>query len=208
MPRGKVSANSSNPSGESVENSAGFLFVGQHPALDFVNTEIVADGKRQDLLQSFADLTNWLEAAGMAGKQDVQTMLENIPLGKRDGALYEARELRSVLRGLAGSLAGQKPPKTDDIHALNAVLAAQNVHEFLVLQGGKYALKRLPDWSSINGMLSPIAREGAYLLTECDPSMLKRCEGSGCILFFYDTTRNHSRLLRLSARRPRTMPCS
>ncbi len=38
-----------------------------------------------------------------------------------------------------------------------------------------------------------IARSAAELLATGDLSLVKTCEGGGCILLFYDTTKSHTR---------------
>jgi predicted RNA-binding Zn ribbon-like protein len=38
-----------------------------------------------------------------------------------------------------------------------------------------------------------VAESAAQFLSSGDPSLLRRCDSPGCILFFYDTTKNHAR---------------
>ena len=42
-----------------------FLFVGDHPAIDFVNTRPVVGGRPIELLAEDADVVRWLAAAGL-----------------------------------------------------------------------------------------------------------------------------------------------
>ena len=42
-------------------------------------------------------------------------------------------------------------------------------------------------------LLLPIAESACDLLCYSDISLIKKCENDACALFFYDTTKNHSR---------------
>ena len=50
-----------------------------------------------------------------------------------------------------------------------------------------------PASESAMQLLAPVARSAAWLLEHGDPTLVRRCGGSGCVLLFYDTTKNHSR---------------
>lgn len=42
------------------------LVLADHPALDLLNTQMMVDGQRRDLLNSDADATEWLDRIGIA----------------------------------------------------------------------------------------------------------------------------------------------
>jgi predicted RNA-binding Zn ribbon-like protein len=42
-------------------------------------------------------------------------------------------------------------------------------------------------------LLVPIAESAAGLLTADDLTLVRKCQNPQCILYFYDTTRNHAR---------------
>jgi predicted RNA-binding Zn ribbon-like protein len=46
-------------------------------------------------------------------------------------------------------------------------------------------------WSKAGG--GSIRLATLDLLCYADPSLVKKCENAACVLFFYDTTKNHSR---------------
>src|SRR6266487_5413175 len=52
-----------------------FVFIGNHRVLDFVNTEVAADGALRDLLGGFGDLVQWLEAAGALDRASARMAL-------------------------------------------------------------------------------------------------------------------------------------
>ena len=43
-----------------------FVFVGEHPAVDFANTVVVSSGHLEDLLGSWSDLVGWLSQTGLS----------------------------------------------------------------------------------------------------------------------------------------------
>jgi predicted RNA-binding Zn ribbon-like protein len=42
-------------------------------------------------------------------------------------------------------------------------------------------------------LLGPIAESAARLLSDGDLSLVKKCQNPDCVLYFYDTTKNHGR---------------
>ena len=102
--------------------------------------------------------------------------------------LEEARALRSALRKQAASivdgdrtLAATAP--------INRVLKAAPGYPQLV----KGEIRHVTTLEDPIGVLSDVAYSAAEFLVSGDYARLKRCEGKNCVLFFYDTTKNHSR---------------
>ncbi|HEV7920077.1 MAG TPA: ABATE domain-containing protein, partial [Thermoanaerobaculia bacterium] len=71
-----------------------FVFIGGAPVVDFVNTEVIANGQRVDLLQTEEDLRAWFEAA------ELGPLIR--PAGRRpgEGLLAEVKQLRAQLRAM------------------------------------------------------------------------------------------------------------
>ncbi len=171
-----------------------FFFVGNLPCLDFVNTEIVARGERIDLLTSFADLVSWLQAANLLTAAEARTNEKRWgDASEGKAAFNEAVLLRNALRTMAERLAAGKPVDRTSIEHINRVLASRPTYQQLELKGNK-TVSRLHTLSeSARHLLVPIAESAAWLLEHGDMSLLRRCENSDCILFFYDTTKNKRR---------------
>src|SRR2546427_13203625 len=87
-----------------------FPMIGNHRCLDFVNTELIEQGRRVDLLQDFGDLVDWLEQAHVLGPaQSKQNLRRWGRTSKGAGALSEARAFRRLLRQKAeGTLNAQR----------------------------------------------------------------------------------------------------
>src|SRR5215471_12363368 len=76
----------------------GFLFVGNHLALDFLNTRPVQDGQAMELLPDFAALLRWFQAAGLLSPRDVAVLDQNW------GKSAAARRTVEAIRGFREKL--------------------------------------------------------------------------------------------------------
>ena len=171
-----------------------FLFVANDPSLDFINTEVLLDGVRTDLLQSFEDLAVWFEQANLASGAEMQG-LANIWADTSDAksTLQAARALRSVLRNAAARVAGSGRIPSD----LASALMKELQHPRLATEVGhsRGRLKTKPHWvlEKPRDLLVPVAHYAANFFATADYSAIRKCENPTCILFFYDTSKNHSR---------------
>jgi len=158
-----------------------FLFIAGTPAVDFVNTEIVSEGERVDLLQTEQDLWRWVRAAGLAPAGPPADQPARPP-----ARLRQAKELRRHLRALF--LRGK--PRKSEIDAINAALARGHGSFRLERKGGVYRTRFAAD---SDDPLFLVAAAAAELIATADLSLIKPCGGTQCILLFYDTTKSHTR---------------
>ncbi len=175
-------------------SSPEFPRVGNLPWLDFVNTQPVRDGKSVELLTGFDALVQWLQEGGLLGGEDAKAALArwNVTSEGRP-ALREARVLRAALRSGAERLAAGRDADDRMVRAINRVLAFRPAYTRLMRSGGGYVSRPEPLSASALHLLVPVAESAAWLLEHGEPELVGRCEGNGCVLLFYDTTRNHSR---------------
>ena len=109
-------------------------------------------------------------------------------LRRSPGIVEEARALRAALRKQAESIvAGDRTLSATTV--INRVLKAAPSYAQLA----KGELRHVTTFTDPIGGLSDVARSAAEFLAGGDYSRLKHCEGKGCVLFFLDTTKNHSR---------------
>lgn len=168
------------------EGDVGFLFVGNRLCLDFVNTRVIEHGRPVDYLQSGDDVWRWLKAADAAAPSTGTK-------SRRQQLLREARALRAAVEGLAARLAAGRPVPPSSVAAINRVLRARREHLQLVRAAGGFRTARQSEAADTLGSLAPVALSAARLLTEDDPSRVRRCGNPACILYFYDTTRSRTR---------------
>ena len=161
-----------------------FLFLGDSLALDFVNTEIVSEGKRVDLLD---DVVAWAREAGMIDARLARTL--RMPVHRLD----HARELRAAIRAGAEHLArGERVPDAT-IRVVNERLGAARETVELRREGDGFELRRTSHFERAEDLLAPIALSFAELLTSTPPALVRQCESQSCILFFRDVSKAHRR---------------
>ena len=166
-----------------------FPFVANATWLDFVNTEVVSHGEPRDLLHTVHDLVAWSREAN-GGEAAV---LRRLARGAGGATLRRALALRHSLRTLAVAATEGQRPSLDVVHRLNEILARTPLQEELVERDGRIVRLRRPASDDPVYLLSPVAISAAEFLVNGDPRMVKQCGAPDCILFFYDTTKNHRR---------------
>lgn len=171
-----------------------FLWLGNLPCLDLVNTEAMSDGVPVDRLASIADLLAWLGEAGILTESAARQAEERLKGKAEASAVFRrALALRSRLRRMAERLTEGKGPSEEQLAAINRVLAEQPTHPKLVRRPGGWVLTKVPERESAMQLLAPLAESAAWLIAEGNLSLLRRCENPRCVLYFYDTTRNGRR---------------
>lgn len=148
-----------------------FLFIAGDPALDFVNTEIVRDGEPVDLLDGTDALEQWLRDAKLGRAHVTAAMLK------------DAKRLRAALRAIVSG-------EGSSLRAINEELRRGTGTLALRAKDGAYELAFEPREEDPRFLL---ARAAATFLASADPSRIRRCGGTNCILFFYDATKSGTR---------------
>jgi predicted RNA-binding Zn ribbon-like protein len=171
-----------------------FLFVANDPSLDLVNTEVILAGVRTDLLEGFGDLTQWIEQANLAPAAEMERLARvSADTPEARAALQAARVLRSVLRNSVERVAriGRIPSNLAD--ALEKELKHPCLTTEVVESQGK--LRTKPRWilEKPQDLLVPVAHYAANFFATADYAAIRKCEDPKCILWFYDTSKNHSR---------------
>jgi predicted RNA-binding Zn ribbon-like protein len=154
-----------------------FLFIAGATPLDFVNTEVMLRGERTDLLRDNHDLGRWMAEAGFERP--------------RGASLAAIKELRGQLRRTFLHLAGGGTLRPSDLAPIARVLEGTRGTLKLELREGTPRVDYQPEGEP--APLFAIARSAAEFLASADLFLIKSCEGSGCILLFYDTTKSHTR---------------
>jgi len=150
-----------------------FVFIAGHPAIDFLNTELIRDGEPADLLATPDDLRRWLAEARLGRSA-----------GTDHATLRNAKELRAATRRLIAH------PRRKDLELLNAALAHGRGSYRIEMKNGALRTRFHPDAAD---PLFLIASEIAAFLASEERALVKRCEGTNCVLLFYDTTKSHTR---------------
>jgi predicted RNA-binding Zn ribbon-like protein len=158
--------------------------VGDHPALDLLNTIARLDSGLVDAWQSDDDVLRWLMRTGLLE-------VKIAPPARRGALLAAARRLREISRAL---ITARKANKRLDLGPLNDFLAQAESHcELNRGKDGALAVMRRYEQTNPNGVLAPLAEAVAEFLVMADFRLVRRCEGEDCVLWFYDRTKAHRR---------------
>lgn len=172
-----------------------FLFVGDNLCLDFINTEIIEEGRPIDLLGGVDDLTRWAVAAHLLDAAQARELARRWSRTRAAEPFFgRAVQFRAVLREMVARIAAGRtvvPPAT--LTAINDVLGARIGALELKRTPSGYETRSRHEISEPVHLLVPIAESAAALLTDGDLALVRKCQGADCILYFYDTTKNHAR---------------
>lgn len=158
--------------------------LGDHLAMDLLNTEASNGGATVEYWNSGDDVLRWLERHGLVPARGDSTL---------DFArlLTQAKALRTVAREL---IVQRKEDKVGDISTLDAYL-----HEYLSAphlarnSDGGLTLTRVARADEVASMLGQVAEAVAQLLVDGDFDLVKQCQHPECVLWFYDRTKAHRR---------------
>ncbi|MFC0216545.1 CGNR zinc finger domain-containing protein [Paenibacillus chartarius] len=173
-----------------------FLFIGNHPVLDFINTKIAVDGKPVDLLESFPNMLDWLYKAGFLNEQERGQYEQS--WGNNDQGFYAleaARKLRSTLLTmieLCKSGENMEIPQ-DYLETINDLLHDQVITMKLVYTDHGFVTERHVKIQTPTDLLAPIARAAMDLFSRNTFSLIKKCGNPECVLYFYDNSKNSTR---------------
>ncbi len=158
--------------------------VGDHLAMDLLNTEARSQGCVVDYWNTDKDVLQWLARHGVVEPSKGRSVVA-------DGLLTHARMLRTHAREL---IMKRKEGRVGDIRVLNQFLRAFVSSPQLERESeGNFKLTRVARGDAISSLLGPVAEAVAQLLVEGDFSLVKQCEHPDCILWFYDRTKSHKR---------------
>jgi len=172
-----------------------FLFVGERLCADFVNTELVEGGARVDLLAGFADLAAWCTQAHVLGPAEAKDLVRrwgDSPEAKRTH--HRALELRAILRAMLERLAsGRRNVPTQTLDAINELLRLRTDEPEIARISGGYEMRLRRAIDRPDQPLVAVAQSAAHVLSADDLRLVRKCQNPACVLFFYDTTKNHAR---------------
>jgi predicted RNA-binding Zn ribbon-like protein len=159
-------------------------FLGDHPALDMMNTVV----QGEESWHSDDDVLAWLAAAGRLAAAATGAPAARWPQGE---LLAAARALRETIRT---AVVARKAGAALDLAALNTALAQAQRHLLLVEESGDgLSLQARYAAATPQQLLAPLAEAAAGLLATADFTLVRKCEDHHCTLWFLDRTKSHRR---------------
>jgi predicted RNA-binding Zn ribbon-like protein len=170
----------------------GFLFVGNHLALDFLNTRPVQNGEPTELLSDFSALLRWFQAAGLLSSHEMTSLQRQSGQSATARRTLDAmREFREKLRKEILAWEGGADVHRATVEELNRLMAA---HPMLTKLQGAGNVPSMELWfepRQPEDLFAPLAHSAAKLLASVDHNRVRKC--GQCVLHFYDTSKKGTR---------------
>ena len=171
------------------------LFLGSHPAMDFLNTSLSPQGKPIELIGDGQSFVAWLVSAGLLEASAESKVKRRFRAEALDAVAAEARRFR-VWAG-EWLYRWHDAPGGDykaELRRLNRLLErVRGYREAVVTRNGMELMER-SRLDSADELIGLVATQVALLVAAEQPAFVKRCAGTGCTLWFLDRTKAHGRL--------------
>jgi len=170
----------------------GFLFVGNHLALDFLNTRPVQNGEPMELLSDFSALLRWFQAAGLLSSREM------VNLQRQSGESATARRTLDAMRQFRENLRkeilaweGGAEVHRATMEELNRLMAAHPMLGKLQATGKAPFMELWFEPRQPEDLFAPLADSAAKLFASVDHNRVRKC--GQCVLHFYDTSKKGTR---------------
>ena len=168
----------------------GFLFLGNYPVLDFVNTRPVQDGRPMELLADFNALLRWFQAADLLTPRtaaELQRRWGESPRAKR--TVEAIRELREKLRKEILTWKNGATVHRSMVAELNRLMAEHPMRTRLTEKIPSTELYFEPQQPE--DLVAPLVHNAALLFAQVDHNRVRKCDQ--CVLHFLDTSKKGTR---------------
>ena len=170
----------------------GFLFVGNHLALDFLNTRPVQNGETMELLSDFSALLQWFRAAGLLNSREMGNLQRQSGESASARRTLDAmRQFRERLRKEILAWEGGADVHRATLDELNQLMAAYPMLSKLKAVGNVSSMELWFEPRQSEDLFAPLAHSAATLFAEADRSRVRKC--GQCVLHFYDTSKKGTR---------------
>ena len=170
----------------------GFLFLGNHLALDFLNTCPVQNGEALELLPDFDALLRWYQAADLLNSREADSPRQLWGASAPANRVVEAmRELREGLRKVVLARECGGTIRHAILDELNLLMAEHPMLTRLKTSGRAPTTELWFDPRRPEDLFAPLAHSAALLFSEADWSRVRKC--GQCVLHFYDTSKKGTR---------------
>ena len=170
----------------------GFLFLGNHLALDFLNTHPVQNGEAVELLPDFGALVRWFQAAALLSSRQAASLRQQWAESARAQHVVEAmRELRERLRKEVLAIERGGAVHRAVIDELNHLMAEHPMLTRLKASGSGTTTELWFDPQGPEDLFAPLAQSAATLFSNVDRSRVRKC--GQCVLHFHDTSKKGTR---------------
>jgi predicted RNA-binding Zn ribbon-like protein len=171
------------------------LFLGTHPAMDFLNTRFGPRGKSIELIGEGPSFVAWLVSAGLLDASTASKIKRRFRAEALDAVAAEARTFREWAGEWISRWRDAPSGNYEaELRRLNRLLErAKNYREAVATPNGIQVVERCRI-DSADELMALVAVQVTFLIAIEPPALVKRCAGAGCTLWFLDRTKAHGRL--------------
>jgi predicted RNA-binding Zn ribbon-like protein len=170
----------------------GFLFLGNHLALDFLNTCPVQNGEPVELLPDFDALLRWFQAADLLSSCEAPSLRQLWGESARaQHVVVAVRELRERLRREVLAWERGCTVHRAALNELNHLMAEHPMLTRLKASSNASTTELWFDPRRPEDLFAPLAHSAAMLFADADRNRVRKC--GQCVLHFYDTSKKGTR---------------
>ena len=162
-------------------NPEKFYVIGNNLALDFINTV--------NYELTLENLLSWAIAVNLVKVSEAEHLSEKW----NEEQMTEISLFRERLREVVINLVNKKNIPSEEISWINRILREKGGYPELSVTEEGFSKSIRIDLSEPNKILIPITESFVDLICYGQLNLLRKCERTDCILYFYDTTKNHKR---------------
>ena len=171
------------------------VFLGGHPAIDFLNTTFTPQGLTTEVIGDGESLLRWMVDATLLDAPTAASIRRRYSSTTLDAIAADARKLRAWVAGWIDRWS-RRPLDTyaTELRRLNALLERSHSYcEVVQTEDGVKIVQR-EHMLDAEELLALIAAQIALLISHEDPHLVRRCAGASCTLLFLDRTKAHRRV--------------
>ncbi len=170
------------------------LLLAGHGALELLNTTPLQRGEPLEMIGDGRAFLEWLVATGLVESALAASMRRRFGAAELDAVAAQARELRTwAAAWLSRWRAAPDADYAPQLRRLNALLLRANDYRQVVAGGERLELVDRHRGEAPAELLAILAGELADLVANHPPSLVKKCAGAECTLWFLDRTKAHRR---------------
>jgi predicted RNA-binding Zn ribbon-like protein len=170
----------------------GFLFVGNHLILDFINTRPIMEGGAVELLPDGGGLARWLGAAGLVNKGESARLMRRWSAPEFAPGIQALLEFRERARESVVKMEQDEHVSPNVLKNLNGLLVNYPDLEQVAQVEAGFQRRRRFEPEIPEHAFAPLADAFADLLTAVPVSRVRKC--NSCVLHFYDTSKKGTRV--------------
>ncbi len=171
------------------------VFLGGHPAIDFLNTTFSPQGVTVEVIGDGESFLRWMVEARLLDSATAASIRRRYKATTLDAVAADARKLRGWAAGWIDRWS-RRPRDTyaSEFRRLNALLERSHSYRELAQTEDGVKIVQREHMLEAAELLALVGEQIALLIAHEDSQLIKRCAGAACTLRFLDRTKAHRRV--------------